>query len=420
MQEPLRKAEYIVMNIPAPSLRRWFRLLFLLLPGPFLFPQDGAEAPVVSEFRAELRERLVRLSWRDSPGARGPVHIYRSSVPFEEHRLPPSLAAVPWGTEFFIDEIDASGTVYYFAAASGETGPPHTVLVPEGNVLSVSVSVMPAPAPAVSGGPEITGIEAGVEGESVIVNCRVPGDGKGAILYRSVEPVRRTADLLGAVIVRPGAVFPFTDYPVPGIPCYYAVIYEEELVRGSVSIRPGLNSTVRAVEVPSAAEEERLRSMPLPLWSIPHTVPGADGFSELPAVIPLSPEAAKAVAEIRAAVPPERAEKRPRAFSQDLEITPEGGDAPLRDIVQGPFLKREWEEAREDLRRFLSLPRTAEAEARAHFYLGQAACFTGRYREALIEFLLFQKEYPLEAGEWLEAVLDRMANDTSAAGRGQR
>ena len=235
-----------------------------------------------------------------------------------------------------------------------------------------------------------------------------------------MEPVRRTADLLSAVIVRAGAVFPFTDYPVPGIPYYYTVIYEEELVRGSVQIRPGRNSTVRAVEVPSAADRENLRSMPLPLLSIQNTVPGADRFSELPTVIPLSPEAAKAVADIRAGIPAERAEKKPRAFSQDLEITAEGGDGPLRGIVQGPFLKREWEQAREDLLRFLSLSRTAAAEARAHFYLGQAAYFTGRHREALIEFLLFQKEYPLEAGEWLEAVLDRMAQkETPATGRTQ-
>jgi hypothetical protein len=408
-----------MMNTNAPSFRGLFCVFVLLLTGPFLFSQDGAEGPVVSEFRAELRENLVRLSWRDSPGARGPVSIYRSSTPFEENRLPPRLAAVPWGTEFFIDEIDSPGTVYYFAAASGETGQPHRVLVPEGNVLSIPVSTMPESAPAVSGGPEITGIEARIKGESVIINCRVPEDAKGTILYRSVEPVRRTADLLSAVIVRAGAVFPFTDYPVPGIPYYYTVIYEEELVQGSVQIRPGRNSTVRAVEVPSAADGESLRSMPLPLLSIQNTVPGADRFSELPTVIPLSPEAAKAVAEIRAGIPAERAEKKPRAFSQDLEIAAEGGDAQLRSIVQEPFLKREWERAREDLLRFLSLPRTAAAEARAHFYLGQAAYFTGRHREALIEFLLFQKEYPLEAGEWLEAVLDRMAKDAPAAGRGQ-
>jgi hypothetical protein len=325
---------------------------------------------------------------------------------------------VPWGTEFFIDEIDSSGTVYYFAAASGEDGRPHTVPVPEGNVLSVSVSAIPETAPAVSRGPEIAEIEARVEGESVIVNCRIPEESKGTILYRSVEPVRRTADLLSAVIVRPGAVFPFTDYPIPGIPYYYTVIYEEELVRGSVRIRPGRNSTAKAVEVPAATDGSSLRSLPLPLLSIQNTVPGADRFSELPTVIPLSPEAAKAVAEIRAGVPPERAEKKPRAFSQDLEIAAEGGDALLRGIVQGPFLKREWEQAQEELLRFLSLPRTAAAEARAHFYLGQTGYFTGRYREALVDFLLFQKEYPLEAGEWLEAVLDKMARTGQPAPAG--
>jgi hypothetical protein len=404
------------MNKNAPSFRGLIRVLILLLPGPFLFAQEGA-VPLVSEFQAEVRENLVRLSWRDAPGAKGPVHIYRSAAPFDENRLPPRLVTVPWGTGFFIDEVDSSGAVYYCAAAGGEDGRPGIALVPGRNFIEVSVSVVPESAPAVSGGPEITGIGARVEGDSVIIDCRVPEREKNTVLYRSVGPVRRVADLLSAVIVRAGGGFPAADHPVPGIPWYYTVIYEDELVRGGPRIRPGMNSTVTPVEIP-AENGAGLRSLPLPLLSIQNTVPGADRLSELPALTPLNPEAAKAVAELGTAVPPARAEKKPRAFSQDLELAAEGGEALLRGIVQGPFLKREWEQAREDLLRFLSLPRTAAAEARARFYLGQAAYFTGRYREALIEFLLFQKEYPLEAGEWLEAVLDKMTRQ-KAAGPGR-
>lgn len=369
--------------------------------------EEADRGPAVSEFQAELRENLVRLSWRDSPDARGPVNIYRSPVPFEEGRLPPRLVTVPYGTGFFIDEIDSSGTVYYFAAASGETGGPYTVLVPGGNFLSIAVSPIPESAPAVSGRPEITGIETRVEGETVVINCRIPEEVKNTILYRNMEPVRRTADLLSAVIVRSGAVFPVTDYPVPGIPYYYAVIYEEELTRGSIQIRPGRNSTEEPVEVP-AGDGIGLRSMPLPLMSIHRTVPGADRFSELPAVTPLSPEAAKAIADLMTPVPPASIQKKPRAFSQDLEMSPNGEEAMLSGIIQGVFLKRDWENAREELLRYLSTPRSAAMEARARFYLGQVCYFTGRHRDALIEFLLFQKEYPLEAGEWIKAVLDNM------------
>jgi hypothetical protein len=387
-----------------------------MLPGLSLFSQNGASpeapsGPFVSDLRAEVRENLIRLSWIDSPDAQGAVYIYRSATPFGEGRLPVHLAAVPYGTGFFIDEADSSGTVYYFAAASGETGRPHTVFVTGHNVLSVTVAAIPEPAPAPSGGTEITGIEARVEGESVIITCRVPEGAKNTILYRSVEPVRRTADLLSAVIVRPGAVFPFADYPVPGIPYYYTVIYEDELNRGVVRIQPGANSTLRAVEVLSAAEGNSLRSLPLPLLSIHTTVPGADRFSELPPVTPLGPAAAKAVEGLRPQAPPAPAPKKPRAFSEDLTTAPEGGEPALRGIVQGPFLRRDWENARDDLLRYLSLPRNAALEARARFYLGQACYFTGRYQDALIEFLLFQKEYPLEAGEWLETVLDKIVEN---------
>ncbi len=153
--------------------------------------------------------------------------------------------------------------------------------------------------------------------------------------------------------------------------------------------------------------------MPLPLMSVQSAVPPSgvlmDASSVLPQALALSAEAAKAVASLP---PPlkriERAEKRPRAFSEDLEAPAGGEEYTLRSVVQGPFARKDWTAAAEQLEKFLSLPRSARAEGRARFYLGQSYYFSGNMRNALFQFLLVQTNYPGEASEWIQAVLPRL------------
>jgi hypothetical protein len=257
----------------------------------------------------------------------------------------------------------------------------------------------------------VRGITASVEGDKVIIRFSA-GEGKQPVLYRSVRPLRETGDLLNAVIVQPGIVSPFTDYPVPGIPYYYAVIPEADITGGTLRLIPGLNATIQSVEAASgpSLREPGIRALPLPQISLHTAAPGMNAFTETPPRAELSPEAAKALGNI----PPagNRAEplKKPRAFKEDLE-TPSGGEEHiLRSIVQGSFSRKEWETARDELLRYLALPRSSLPEARAKFYLGQCYYFTGAYRESLFEFLTVQGDYPAEAAEWIRSVLEMLAN----------
>jgi hypothetical protein len=328
---------------------------------------------------------------------------------------------VPYGTQSYIDETEGGGTVYYFAAASDELGRRYDVFIPSNNTVSVNISGPPgeSPAPAMAAErparpaePGISGLEARVEGEGVVISYRSPAGNRHIILYRSGQPLRTTADLLRAVIVQAGVRAPFTDYPVPGIPCYYAAVFEDDLIQGNVELVPGYNATVQAATVPPeeggtglAGAGRTMRAMPLPLISIYNAVPGSDSYSEIPAPEPMSPEAAKAVENIQKAKPNPPELKKPRAFRRDLEPSAGGEESVLRDIVQGPFAKQDWEASQTELLRYLSLPRSKLSEARARFYLGQAYYFSGSNRDALVEFLMVQSQYPEEANEWITAVL---------------
>jgi hypothetical protein len=411
--------------------RRFPIVFFLFLAGLFLpfsaFAQTGGEdplfAPFISQLSAETKNNLIRLSWVDSPDVRGTVYIFRSSQPLETGRIPANIRPLeaPYGAQSYIDETEGSGTIHYFVAASDDQGRRYDIVIPYSNTLSVTIAGSPEGAlPLVredsrSVEPEISAIEAKVEGEGVIISFHAADGKKNTVLYRSVQPLRNTPDLLQAVIVQSGITTPFTDYPVPGIPYYYAIILEDELIRGNVGLFPGQNVTVQPVEIPSTAgraglpgPEAPIRSMPLPLISVYNAVPGSDQYSETPAVAPLDSGAAKAVEAIPRTKPNPPPQKKPRVFSRDLEPPAGGEESSLRVIVQGPFVKRDWQNARNELIRYLALPRSAPSEARARFYLAQSYYFSGDNRGALIEFLMVQSQYPEEAQEWINAVLAAM------------
>jgi hypothetical protein len=408
-------------------------LFFLLLiPGglfrtPPVFSQTEPEqtvfAPFVSRLSAETKNNLVRLSWIDSPDTRGPVYIFRSSQPFETGRIPERTWPVeaPYGIQSFIDEIEGAGTIYYFVAASDGLGRRYDIVIPYNNTLEVRVTGLDPgdlpPGTEQNLPPPKSGLfslEASTEGEGVLLTYHTAEEGKNTVLYRSVQPLRNTADLLRAVIIQSGPPAPFTDYPVPGIPYYYAVIFEEELLRGDVKIHPGQNATIRPVEIAVGPEqtgisgqEAPIRSMPLPLISVYNAIPGSDRYSEIPYTAALGPDASKSLGNIPKTANPPR-QKNPRAFSRDLEAPAGGEEGPLRIIVQGSFSKRDWQEAQAELLQYLSLPRSPLSEARARFYLGQAYYFSGHNRDALLEFLMVQSRYPEEANDWINAVLAAM------------
>jgi hypothetical protein len=404
----------------------WILPLFLL--GGLVFPQGSP--PVVSGISAEVRNNLIRLSWIDAPNARGPVFIYRSETPFNEDSPPATIrpVEVPYGAQSYIDEVETLGTWYYLIAASDTGGQRYPQALTASNTISVSVQDLmeqvpsPVQSPAVFPPPvetSVSAIEARIEGDSVIISYETTDTAKNAVLYRGVQPMERMEDLLNAVIVQSGINSPFVDYPVPGIPYYYAVIFGEDIIGGKAVLSPGYNTTRTAVEVAPGPYrvglpeiQREIRSMPLPLISLYTAVPGAEGLGEPPPAAPLSSEAAKAVGTNRTPrkETPEIVKSR-RAFDQDLEVPAGGEEYSLRSIVQGSFTKGDWQTSIEELLRYLSLPRSREAEARARFYLGQAYYFSGALREALFEFLFVQSQYPEEAGEWVQACVASLAGN---------
>ena len=383
-------------------------------------------APFVSQLRLELQNNLLRVSWIDSPDARGTVYIYRSTSPFQ--RAVPRdglrIAAISHGEQHHIDDVEPGETdkvLYYFVIASDEMGRVFDLPIIYSNTRSILIPAAGAvlaeipPPPVVEEDvipPGISSLQATVDGNRVLITFTQSPETSGAILYRSVHPIRHRADLSLAQIVREGISSPLTDYPIPGIPYFYAIILEDDIRRGTVEIILGQNTTAAPVEITALdpAGRRRIRPLPLPLLSIGGATSAPLGLHAAPPTPQeLSPEAAKALGEIPIRAAPEADERSPRVFARDLEsVHVVGEDFALSSIVTGPFAERNWEAARSELIGFLALPRTPDTEARARFYLGQSYYFMRMPREGLFEFLAIQDRHPAEAMSWIQASLNML------------
>jgi len=401
-------------------------LIFLIIAATGVFAQQTDEVPAdiqayVTGVHAEARNNLIRLTWTDSPDTRGPVYIFASTVPFggDVEFIPGIPVAVPYGMESYIFEIDDPGIYHYHVAAGDEAGLYYYVNIRYDNIITIQIEEE-VPAETAETAPveaettrrsdtsgTVSGLRAVVDNDRVVINFRAESDAS-LVLYRSIRPIRNAPDLLGAVIIQSNIRSPCTDFPVPGIPYYYAVVQENELTRGNIRIQPGVNATTEPAQLAFEKTAET-RSVPLPLISLT-----ADSQIAAQSVIPAGVELSSETRRILENIPSHRSAGLPpagsRIFGMDLEASGGGEEYLLGSIVQGPFRDGEWEAARDELTQFINIPRSRAIEARTRFYLGQCMYFMNSPREALFEFLSARSVYPDESAEWIQAAL-RMMTD---------
>ena len=364
-------------------------------------------APFVSQLEGEIRNNLIRISWKDSLYIHGPVFIYRSETPFTSLAVLPPPAEVAYGVCSFLDEADRPGELHYFVVASDEWGRKYTLPLPNTNIMSIIVAPENVPGSIGRFNEDsfgsalhivpIPGIEAMnflIEEDKVIISFKGADNRKNLLLYRSLSPIMRQEDLVSALIIRQKVSSPVIDYPIPGIDYYYALIYEEELSGGIFSIRPGLNAS-GPVKIENTARRNS-RDLPLPGLNLSEAM---TGFSGLISDNSDTLEKHNDYSSI----------KETEVFPEDLVRGGAGEEFQLRSIVQGYFSLKEWNKAGEEFRRFLDLPRNSHNRARAQFYLGQVYYFEGKMREALFEFLSAQELYPENSHSWIQAVLEEFA-----------
>jgi len=383
-------------------------------------PSEAVFAPFPSKLRAALREGQVVLSWEDSADVKGRYAVYRSLAPIDGLSAfagAEKVGEVESGIGTYVDRPSGGAAYYYLVLAVGSEGEPYKVFIPARNTTLAAIALPPsealpaAPAPAAPAAaaaaepPSLEGVAAAQAKDAVVVSYRSRIPGQRLVLYRSSQPILGSASLLDAVLVaafedKSGGI---ADYPVPGVDYWYAILPEEELRAGRLSVEPGRNATRESVRIPAGLYRVGLpatpplsRTPPLPSFLLEKGLVAGPGETAAPLAAPaasaeyreLGPEAAKAAALLLEGAPRPEAQRPPVTILPEERKSPSGGeDYALALIAREKLLPGDAAGAAEQLRKYLSLNRGPRAAARARYYLGEALAVEGAYREAFFEFL---------------------------------
>lgn len=365
--------------------------------------------PVVSALQASITGTTVKLDWIPAASVEGENIILRAERPITaaNYTSADRRGSVPSGTGTFTDTVSENTSYYYAILTRDRDGTYYDFFLPASNSLLVPVQVASAaPIQAAS----FSAFDAMTRNDAVIVTWKASVKNRNLVLYRSTSPFSGMSSLVQAVVI---STFkddgtPYVDYPVPGVPYYYAVIDDDTLRTGSAMFSEGTNTNRIPVEVPAMyekAQRERLatlRPMPLP-WLNPSSDP------EIPALT-FSKQTEAKIATLVKEVPPSKPVKalEPYMFRSDRNGSGIGEEYTLRTILEKDFNATSYDKAISELTEFLAIRRTDDTVARTHFYLGEAWYLKGEYRKALPEFLLAEDRYYNQAREWIEYTLAKM------------
>lgn len=399
---------------------------------PVSAQQSLPVANYVSQLRAIVDGPTVRLLWKDSDLPNATYIVYRSSQEIDASTFPSAvkLAAVPAGTQAYVDTPPDRGSYFYAVLTQDSSGKRYDLFIPFRDT-TVSAVAVTAPRPAPVQYAQVTDLVAKQSDGSIVLTFHASLPGRQLVVYRDTSPITNVNDLLGSLGV--GLIASsqdrFTDEAIAGIPYYYAIIDSKMLATGAVKLVPGSNVTTSPAEIPLQAtaigksefSKQPLRPVPF-LVATPNGIGGpllSTAGAVSPRVVPLSQAAQRAVQSLLDALPAEKPQPlEPVLLDPDKALSPQasGDEHALSVLLSSSFEAKEWPKARAGLEAYLAIPRSRGVEQRARFYLGQCYYFEGRYRHAFLEFLLVEDSLYSAVQPWLSSIFEKLHQEDQITG----
>ncbi len=412
------------------SIAKISLVLLTLLCSIYVHVLADMQTPYVSQIKVGVRGSQIKITWKDSPDTPGTLIVYRSTVEITPETLPKATLAgiVPYGTEYFIDTPDQVGSYYYAVLIKTETGTTFNELIPFRNKTVTPVR-LDSVASEEERAARISSITAEVVKDHIVVRFATSRGDRDLILYRSTVPILSVEQLTTATEVKrfPSRETEVLDYPVPGVPYYYAVVDAGLLEMKLPRLEKGNNVTANYVEIPlpkTVLSDTNIlppfsgpyvRPTPLPYYLLKQSfesgspLPSPSEYG-IPASIPIPSSTLKVLQDLVAPLPePYPPVPSPTLLPSNKGTTGQKEEQMLQAVLKGPFRNRDWKDVIFQLDLLSHLPLSEEARSQVYFYRGQAKFFLARYRESAMDLLLASKHYFSETQPWIDAVLQTMS-----------
>ncbi|TVQ21461.1 MAG: hypothetical protein EA382_13565 [Spirochaetaceae bacterium] len=438
---------------------------------------DQSRSTMVARLRVSIREPQIRLSWVPADTA-GNTIVYRSTTEFADDSFEHAevVGIVAADVSSFIDVPPQAGSYHYAVVATDADGTPFRSIVPGRNSTLRPVEI--AGPPELDGPARITSIAAIATPEgAVTIAIGADRTDRMIAVYRSTSPIRVATDLAGASMFRriDSRLGSIDDLPVPGIGYYYAAFDAQEVLDGTVTVRPGENATVQSVTIPLPESARPPTPRPAPARVAEPAAPDSDvdadgrlapepdaapepgvapqpevdavqpptvvtrgiplpflrpqaGFTTgtalsdprrfLPEPVAVSVDTERAIGRLMERSVPVTIPEGPPILREDRLADPQGIEYRLRTIIDGPIRLFAWEEAIEQIDALASLPLPSDLRARTHYYRGRALHAIGERREALLEFLVAREYHYAESQAWIRVILAELAGSATASQTG--
>ena len=212
--------------------------------------------------------------------------------------------------------------------------------------------------------------------------------------------------------VAPG-ICTYTDKPNTDVPLWYAIISIQNgksvnfvipwrnALGIPVKLSEGLSTNENQLEIPSISanencevpQSEQVRPSPLPLLN----------GKSFPVKKELSSSALSALNLILTPVQGELWEAPKREIlAEDKADGEENSPSALKEIINGPFARGNWQEAEDELKRLSAAENTEGIlKARIQFYMGECQYFQHNLNGAFLSFLVSSDFYYSESRQWI-------------------
>ncbi len=407
---------------------------FILLISIVLCPVvsgDEIFAPFVSSLSASAEQNSIILTWKKAPAPLYGYSIYRSTTAFSTATFSNAIrvGTVSDKDTSFTDTPPDTRGYYYAVLGREEDGSLYSLFIPYRNILMqpVSVSTTLTPDQIVT---RVTSLRAFAEDNSIELSFSSSRPNRSVIIYRSISPIHESTDLVPATAVTTlgSKENSYVDFPLPGVPYYYAAFDAEATKSGQYTFIPGENTLQSPVEIALTGTaslfsrgDDSKRITPLPFLLLNSGITSgsqiARDFNYSRVTQELEDDTLSVWQSIesrllRSGKP--AGSQSPVLLGIDTSRELTGEDYQLSLIVSSSFSSTDpdtvdWGMIEKQLASFMSVRHSAKVTDRGHFYLGQIYYFQERYSESFFEFLMARDNYFIETQPWLDLLFELLS-----------